>query len=267
MMTRTGVYILTDVNTKYFYIGSSYSVDLRVEQHRTDLSLGRSSSRNLQLAWDNGAEFAIEVFETATRREAYMLEQVLILENITNPLMLNIGLGVFGGDNLSRHPRREEIIMQTRASLAYRHATMTAEERSKTWGKFGSKNGMFGLTHTGEVRDMLSRLHTGNRYAVGCIRSPVQRAKLSEFAKTRTGSKNPFFGKRHSKETRAHLSTVLKGTLPPNTRPVSVNGVAYASVTEAAKALGCVPATVLNRINNRREKFKDYVFLSEMPND
>jgi len=62
--------------------------------------------------------------------------------------------------------------------------------------KAGGNNGMFGKTHTEEVKAKLSKLAKERDY------SEETRAKMSENTQ---GERNPFFGKRHSEETKQKM--------------------------------------------------------------
>lgn len=118
---------------------------------------------------------------------------------------------------------------------------------------------MKGRRHTEEARRKMSEVLKGRKGPKGIKRTPEQRTRLSQIASQRTGEKNPFYGKTHSEETKRRLSEKNKGKLPPNTKPVVIDGVVYISITEAARQFGVVPATILNRI--RSDKFPTYRYL------
>jgi len=46
-----------------------------------------------------------------------------------------------------------------------------------------------------------------------------------------------------------------------NARKVSINGIEYNSVTEASRALGVVPATIIYRIRSRSSRFSGYYYI------
>lgn len=141
---------------------------------------------------------------------------------------------------------------------------LTPLERKQLFSKPGALNGMFGRTHTEQVKQKLSELHTGNTYCLGLKRSDAQKRILSEMAKLRIGDKNPFFGKKHSPETIAKLSAVAKGreVLPGNTRGVLINEIEYESVTDAARKLQVTPALIVYRLK-KRDKYPEYSYKDE----
>lgn len=262
-----GAYILTHVKSKMFYVGSSKDVDKRVKLHWYLLMKGKHISKTFQKLWDESPKFDVRTIRAESRDEAFAVEQAFITENEDNPKMINIGRGVYGGDNLTRHPERAAIIEKITSSWRTLIREMSPEERKMRFGRAGELNPMYGKTHSDEVKAMLSAINKGNRYALGAVRSIEQRKAISDFAKTRTGKANSFYGRTHSEETKRKLSEQLKGRLPPTIRAVSINGVTYPSVTEASRTIGVVPATILFRIKSNNPKFKDYFYVTAMPND
>lgn len=262
-----GAYILTHVKSGMFYVGSSKDVEKRVKLHWYLLMKGKHISKLFQRLWDKSPKFDVRSIRAENRDEAFAIEQAIITENENNPLMINIGRGVYGGDNLTRHPDRVVIIEKMTSSWKALIREMSAEERKLRFGRAGELNPMYGKRHSDEVKAKISAINKGNQYALGSVRSVEQRKALSDFAKARIGEANPFHGKSHSEETKKLLSVKLKGQLPPNLRPVSINGVVYPSATEAARQLKVVTATILFRIKSKNPKFSDYFYVTAMPND
>ena len=98
------------------------------------------------------------------------------------------------------------------------------------------------------------------------IVSSLTREKISKIVSLRLGAKNPFYGKHHSKETidkikQHRLDNPIQAA---NSRKTSVNGVIYDSVTDAARHLGCVPASIIFRIKSKNVKFKDYLYVTDV---
>lgn len=257
-MNDIGAYLLVDVKTGKFYVGSSQDVEKRIKQHLSDLRAKRHHCSNLQDIWDKNQFLEEYVYPTETREEAYALEQELLDKHKGSDLLLNIGLSVVGGDNLTNNPRREEII----AKMQERRCSMSPQER-KIFGSIGEKNGMWGKTHTTEAREKISKANLGNKHRVGHALSDEHKKLLSEVASQRTGEKNPFFGKVHSDETKKRISETkkLQGLKPMNTRQVLVNGVIYESVTEAGRQLGIAPALLVHRLQSTKEKYSGYQYL------
>lgn len=262
-MKTVGVYTILDIFTGKFYVGSSKNMHRRIQNHWYNLRQNRHHNVYLQELFNENHAFSFIYFPTENRKEAYLLEQSLLTKHAENLLLLNIGLSVIGGDNLTRHPDREVIIEKIRIKSIEMMNGLTKEERKILFGKPGSLNPMYGKTHTAEVRKLISEVSTGNKYCLGLKRSPEQRKFLSEMAKGRIGAKNPFFGRHHSDETKQMLSEKMKSKnwLPTNSRSVSIDGNIYVSVTDAARKLNVSPALIIYRICSKLEKYKCYEYV------
>lgn len=261
-MNDIGAYLLVDVKTGKFYVGSSQNVTKRIERHLRELKAGEHHCSNLQDIWDKNQFLEEYVYPTETREEAYALEQELLNKHDGSDLLLNIGRSVKGGDNLTNNPRREEIIAKMRESIIERYSSMSLQER-KIFGSKGEKNGMWGKAHTAEAREKISKANLGNKHRLGLPLSDEHKKLLSEMASQRTGEKNPFFGMNHSDETKKRISETkkLQGLKPTNSRQVLIEGVIYESVTEAGRQLGIAPALLVHRLQSTKEKYSSYQYL------
>lgn len=258
-------YALIEIHTGKVYFGSSGQIEQRLRRHVRDIRNKAHHNSPFQKLWNEGGQFLTEVFEVSSMAEARSLEQALIDWFITNEpdLTLNVGLSVSGGDTLTRNPNRVAVIEQMTHSVNDRYQSMTADERKAKYGRPGELNGMFGQTHTAEVKTQLSERHKGNLYASGYKWTDDQRQTLSERAKTRTGELNPFFGKTHSEETRQRISERKKelGLKPTNARRIMAEGREFESLTEAGRHLGVSPALMIHRIKSTKEKYASYYYI------
>ncbi|AII28127.1 homing endonuclease [Bacillus phage Bobb] len=254
------VYRIVNKQNGRMYIGSTTSVDKRFNRHKRELRRGTHHCTYLQRSWNKYGEenFSFEIVkqydsEISAREE----EQRFLEENYD--VLYNVSRYSSGGDLISYHPNREAIVEKMTNSVRNRYSTMTVEERKLLHGHSGTSNPNFGRKHTEEARRKMSMANKGNQHAKGSKRTKEQKDALSKLASQRVGEKNPFFGKKHSEETKRKIAETKKGSLPVNSKPVSAEGVTYPSATAAAKSLGCVTATVLNRIKS--DKFPTYMFL------
>lgn len=271
-----GVYFIKNKITGKFYVGHSIDINKRFIRHKRDLNKGNHHCIYLQRAWDKYSEDDFEFIiykECETEEESIELEQYFI-DNFKEQLYNTSNEAGFGGDLLTGNPRREEIIEKRRNTCKRQYLTMSKEDRIKRYSKFGEKNGMYGKTHTPEVRKKLSEKqkgiepgNKGKKYEDYMSEKKAKKIKekLSEDAKQRTGEKNPFYGKAHSEETKEKLRQINLGKKPTNSRPVELDGVYYESVTEASRQLGVVPATIINRIKSKN--YPNCFYVDEKDND
>lgn len=253
------------------YVGSTNNLNQRLMDHRSSLRRGVHRNSRLQKAYDNGCFISVTADECASREEAFTLEQKFI-DCLPEEALLNIGLGTIGGDNLTRNPDRDKIIDKMTRSVNERFASLTPEKRRVQYGKPGDRNGMYGRTHTPETREFIRRkvctpenIAASRARRLGVKVGEETRRKISEFAKTRTGEKNSFYGRHHTEETRRRLAEVNKGKIPTTARKVEIDGIQYVSLTEAARQLGVVPATILYRLGSKNPKFESYRLVEECP--
>ena len=259
-----GVYKITNLSSGRFYIGSAQNIYKRKQRHFKTLRSNSHHNIFLQRVFNKYGEddFKVQYMKTGTLEEARELEQKLLDKYHGNSDFMNIGRDASGGDNLSAHPRKKKIVAKMTKSIRKRMAAMSKEERVATFGRSGELNGMYGKTHTDAVKKKLSKVHTGNTYAKGAVRSEDQRQRLSEIAIERASSEdyiNPFKGKKHSAETLAYLATVNAGRTPANARKVKIGRKKYDSLRAAADKLDVVAATILYRI--RSKNYPDYEYI------
>lgn len=254
------VYKIVNKQNGRAYIGSTVNVEERFSRHRRDLRSGNHHCIYLQRAWDKYGEdsFTFEVVKHGeSESEVRKMEEEYLEKEYDS--LYNTSKKSTGGDLITYHPERERIVKRIKEASKARYSTMSSEERRRVYARPGKLNPNYGRRHTEETKRKISEANKGNQYAKGAKRSEEARKKLSELASSRTGEKNPFFGKTHSEETKKKLAEANRGKLPPNIKPVSIDGCVYESASSAARAIGCVTATILNRIKS--EKYPTYKFI------
>lgn len=253
------------------YVGSTSDLEKRIRRHNRDLMHGVHHNTGLQERFNAGMELSVD-FENVESRQVAFDDELLLIRTMDKDKVLNIGRHARGGDNLTLHPAREDILERRTETVRALMDAMTPEERAARYGRPGELNGMFGKTHTPETVELIKtlanqpeRLEASRLVHLGVKRSEETRRKLSTIASERTGDKNSFYGKTHSDETRQRISAAKLGVKPTNVRPVEIEGVIYPSVTEAGRQLGVVPATILHRLKSANPKYTTYRFAVEGP--
>ena len=109
------VYILTLKTSGMFYIGSTQNFDRRLKEHFSSLKNNCHHNKLLQKAWFNNEEIIFSLIPMSTRQECYEFEEILIKslsKSDCSNRMTNIGLSALGGDNLTRHPDKKDIVIR-----------------------------------------------------------------------------------------------------------------------------------------------------------
>jgi len=261
-----GVYKIsnTSCSQRKYYIGYSSDIKHRWCIHRSSLKTNKHCNILMQRAYNKYGPkcFTYEILhECETEEEAKRIE-LSYLEDLTiRDKLYNLHYNSSGGDLLTFHPDREQIIEKRAIEQKKRNSELTPEEYKRRFcTKTGEKNGMYGRTHTDEVKRLFSEMHKGNTYRLGKKASQETKEKMSVIASERLGEKNPFFGKHHSEESKQKIREKSKGRRPPNVREVIIDGETYISVTDAAKELNVCVATILHRIKSPNPKYTKYFY-------
>lgn len=128
----------------------------------------------------------------------------------------------------------------------------------------------------GEIREIMLKVSNSQK---GRIISEETRVKMSESGKIKHFSKEHrlriseslkgITGRTHSEETKLKLSEVKKGIPNPNhskfmcennpkSRKVCINGVIFDTIKEASEKLNMARHLVKNRLNSKKEKYKNW---------
>ena len=264
MNAYTGVYKLIDRKTGVYYIGSTGNLRKRLAQHLSDLSRGQHRNTRLQQHTNDDTVWELEVaYIVSDRDEAYAVEQQLLDLSKEDPKCLNISVKAKGSVLAPESPEYRSWYKNLLASIIARYEAMSPEDRRTKHGQFGKDNGMYGKSHSDDVRRILSENMVGNSRAKGVKRTDEQRRRLSELAKLRIQEKNPFFGRTHSDMTRKRLSEwqLAHPKLPGNAQRVKIGESIYQSVREAAKDLGISAPLLIHRIKSNSVKYAEYSYL------
>lgn len=259
-----------------YYVGYSCDINHRWCIHRSTLKTNKHCNILMQRAYNKyGTDcFSYEILhECETEEEAKNIE-LSYLEDLTiRDKLYNLHYNSSGGDIITHHPDREQIIERMKNTQKEKISKMTKEERQKKWGQPGEKNGMYGRTHTDEVKQLFSQTHKGNTYTLGLKMSAERRERMSKARKGKyTGEKNPFYGKHHSEETLKRIQETKQKniekygvTLPKHTRQILIDGDTYISATEAGRQLNVCTGTILHRIKSPNPLYAKYSYVDNKP--
>lgn len=232
------VYAIVNTITAQQYIGSTHDFKRRQRRHVWQLRNKRHHNIWLQRSYNKyGADsFTFVIIEKCDRCDLFDRETYHINAARLNSIdLFNLG-SVGGGDNLSGHPNKNDIIKKMSESNKGRKCAPRYANENSNW-----RGGRPKCTNCGA---MLQRENmTG--YCNHCM--------------DRNGENNQFYGKKHSDETKEKLRLHHLGKKPGNARRIRINGVEYLSMNDAASALNLVPATVSHRV--RSKSFPDYEYV------
>ena len=257
-----GVYFIINKITNNFYVGHSIDIYKRFRAHKSYLTRGIHHCIHLQRAWDKYGEnnFKFLIFKKCkTEKESIELEQYYI-DNFKSILYNVSDCANLGGDLLTNNPNHDSIIAKRIASQKAAISKLTKDERISKFARKGINNGMYGRTHSDEVKIRLSILNKGKspinkgkclEEIVGIDKANEIRTTLSNYAKNRTGPNNSFYGRTHTMETKERLRKANLGKKPINMKKVLIDDIVFESLTEAARQLKVVPATILYRIRSK----------------
>ena len=258
-----GVYKISNIKDGRYYIGHSQNIEKRFKTHKYNLKRGKHINMFLQNSYNKYGldSFTFEIIHKFDNVEKSKEKELEYLQNLEiRKELFNLNYNNDGGDMLSHHPNKKEIIKKGIETKKKNIELMTEEQRKKSYSKFGEKNGMFGKTHTKEAREIISNKNKGNTYRLGYKCSEEICKKISVIAKQRIREKNPFFGKVHSEEARKKISESNLGKKPKNMIKIIVDDIIYDSITEAGRQLGLNTTVVLWRLKSKNPNFDNYKY-------
>ena len=263
-----GVYKIYNTLSGRYYIGYSTNINRRFTIHRSKLKQNCHDNIFLQRAYNLDGEDKINynIIHICNKEdEAKEIELEYLSDLSIRNIIYNLNYNNSGGDLLTNHPDKEKIREKIVNSHKETLSKMTLEERKEKYGKFGENNGMYGKTHTEEVRKKISDINKGRvSHNKGKKASDETRQKLSEFRKNKyTGQENSFFGKHHTEETKQKIREKNIGNIPPNNKEITIDGFFYISMAEASRQLNIPVPTILWRLNSKNLKFENYKYASK----
>lgn len=233
-----GIYKIENLITNQCYYGSSKHIEKRWRQHLNKLRLNKHENTLLQRSWLKYGEnnFKFEIVLECSTKELLKKEQFFLDQSPH----YNIGLKASGGDNISKHPNRKEIINKIKKSNIKRNKSYTAEQKREKFAKNGEKNPNW----KGGV---------SLKKCTICKKNKIKKfANTCQNCRDINGVNNPFFGKSHSEETKQKIRQFqLKNkTKPKNSRKIYADGIIFESGGEAAKYFNITRGAVGFRCKN-----------------
>jgi group I intron endonuclease len=235
-MEKGYIYMIRNRINGKFYLGSTNNYHTRKLRHFNDLRKNRHHSIYLQRAFNKYSEedFEFIIIETCfnyQKREQYLFDNVIDLKNDT----YNVSNSASGGDLISNHPNREEIIKKITEEL------LKAPKRTKSYKGENNPNWKGGLTFC----------KCGNRINSNSI--------TCSKCQDKTGENNPFYGRKHSQESKEKMRLASLNKYNGNQEKVIlIDNIEYVSISEASRQLSIPTSTICYRIRSKNIKFNNY---------
>lgn len=262
------IYCIYNKTNNHKYIGRTNNIEVRKKRHFSELKNQTHHCIFLQRAYNkygkDNFEFKI-LCNNLTLEEAKKLEQKLLNEENN---LYNVSKESSGGDLLSKHPDKEEIICKIKNSMIKRYNNMSEEDRKKIGEKIKGENNP-NYKNRGEnsplYKKPLSSTHKQN------ISNSLKGRKLSQkhiekMKLTKLKNKKEPWNKGKklnplSDEHKKKLSDKLKGKPPTNNRKVYCEGKTFNSVAESAKFYNISSSGMIIRLKSKSERFKDFYYI------
>lgn len=230
-----GYYLIKFNLLGLFYVGSSDDLNRRKNEHLYELRRGSHVNKRMQAAFDCDSNPEFEFYPTASREEAYAIEQSLLKSNSLNGSLLNDLMVVTVVSDETK----------SRISQALMNHPVTAESRARMGESKKGNDFWVGKKHRPESIEKMSASQLGNSNAKGHSVSEEQRQKLRERAT----------GRVMSAETRLKVSMNSASS-----KKVEINGVVYRSMREAGEAVGKSGDTIRKRCESTDPEWSGYNF-------
>ena len=245
------IYEIKNLTNNKRYIGSTLHLARRKTRHFSSLKLNKHHNIHLQRSYNkygkHNFEFIVlKTVEVSSSKELQNIEAKFIQD--FNP-EYNIG-GTTGGDNLTNHPNRDDILKRRSKTVRENLAKLTKEERQLKYGKKGETNPNW----KGGASFNYCR----------CGTQIAKTAKTCATCRDRKGKNNPFYGKTHSDETKKIMSENMKGRVPVNAREIFAEGNIYPSMAAASRAYNITNGAMYNRINSASPKWEEFFYCDDV---
>lgn len=241
-----GIYKITNnINGKSYY-GSAKSIKRRWTRHKSQLNHNRHENIILQRAWNKYGDenFSFEIVELCEMENLLECEQKYL---DLNP-EYNIGKQSSGGDNITNHPNKIEIIEKRKIFVRGKIDGMTKEERKCIWSRPKEMNGRWKSGSTYNYCVCGKRIASINKFCINCL--------------PKEGENNPFYGKKHSEKTKKLISESRKGNYGGSQNiKFMISGIEYFSLGEASNKLGIPITTIRWRLKSKNKKFDNYKYI------
>lgn len=232
-----GIYYIKNLENDKSYIGSSKNIEKRFKQHLNSLRNGKHINVHLQRSYDLHGEDKFEFGILEETSELFIREEFYIKQIDVSDLY-NLG-SVGGGDNLTNHPNKEDIIFRMRQTIVEKYKNASLEDKIKLSNRMtGCSNPNYGNQWT-----KIQRLAASTRCVDRYNDSPEVKYKISETLKNNWKC----------------MTNEEKMKVSPTIRKIKIGDTVYFGMNHAAAETGINAYTI--RYRAKSPKFEEYSFV------
>lgn len=248
-----GVYILTHIKTKRFYIGGTINIYDRIIKHLTDLNRNKHSNKGLQELYNKDTLFEVTFYLVGIKdidknifNDTRDLEQKMLDKFKQSNLLLNIAI-----DSRSSHKGKklsdEHRLKISESNKGHKHSEETINRIKLHHNKIEYKQNLSqkltGLKRTDEFKQKMRLLNLGRKH------TDETKQKLRILS---TGIKQTQQTISKRQDTFKKQETVDKytHTWSKKLKQISINGVIFNTVRQAARVLNIERKTISYRLKS-----------------
>lgn len=185
---KSGIYRILNTKNGDYYIGSSKRIEKRWKEHINDLTKQKHYNQILQRAWN---KYGKDVFKFELILECSP-EKLLDVENTFLNILpkYNICSVSGGGDTISNHPNREEIIKKiSKASSGSNNSNYQGKHITLDWRinqSISNSKVPIKLTHKDTKEEFIFSNSKQAAIFVGCSSGQIRNCKLNNWKVART---------------------------------------------------------------------------------
>lgn len=241
-----GIYRIKNIINNKCYYGSSKNINRRWSKHKSQLKYYRHENVILQRAWNKYGEnsFIFEIIEECDLNNLLLTEQKYL---DLNP-EYNIGRQASGGDNLTEHPNKNDIIKRRKDNQRKVINNLSEDDKKKRWSRPKEINGKWKGGISINYCSCGKEISYGSKFCMKCL--------------PRNDKNNPFYNKHHTNETKILISESKKGKYFGNQNiKFIINNIEYESLGDASKKLNIPITTIRWRLKSKNKKFNNYKYI------
>lgn len=246
------LYEIKNIINNKVYIGRTSNIKARWNRHRNELRKNKHHCIHLQRAWNKYGEenFKFSILDTKKSLEEIMELEKSYINVLDNTKLYNVSRMSSGGDLISYHPNRDEIVKHILEGVRNRWDNISQEEYEKYCEKYVGQNnpnyrhGYYSKKEKERRREEWNKKSNKEKYS----RIPWNKGMKFENCPPK------------SEETKKKISESNKGK---HGVKIICENVLFENLNDAGNMYGITSSGILIRLKSNTEKFKDFYYYDE----